>query len=67
MKDETILLITVVIAITIIEALAICILHIDGVLLSGVVATLAGIALKRQEINYTLGKWLYGNNKKGYR
>jgi hypothetical protein len=66
MRDETILLITAILCITILQAIAMCMLHIDGVLLSGTVATIVAVAFKRQELAERLGGVLYGNNTKRF-
>jgi len=50
MKESTALKIGAMICITWLETLALVYLHIDGALLSGVVAVIAGIA------GYTVGK-----------
>lgn len=71
MKDETIILLVTIMAITLLEVVAIIMLHIDGALLSGVIATITGIALKREQVNNYLGKLIgsdtndrYGNSGK---
>lgn len=62
MKDETVILLVTIIAITLLEVVAIIMLHIDGALLSGVIATITGIALKREQVNSYIGK-LIGSGK----
>lgn len=66
MKDETLLLITAIICLTILEIVTICVLRIDGLILSGVVAAIVGLALKREEIIRYMGRWRNGNNSKRF-
>lgn len=51
MKDETIILLVSIISITIIQIVAMCELHLDGVVMSTTVATIVGIALKSKDIS----------------
>lgn len=51
MEDATAIKIAAILAITILEAIAIVVLKIDGVLLSGVIAVIAGLA------GYTVGTY----------
>jgi hypothetical protein len=48
MRDETLLLVLAMLCITILEILALCFYHIDGVILSSVVFVLTAIATKRE-------------------
>lgn len=63
MKDETIVLLTSIICITIIQVIAICELHIDGVLMSATIGTIVGLVLKRKEISEALRGFTNGRNK----
>lgn len=44
MRDSTVITVSAITAITVLEAIALTQLHIDGALLSSVVAVLAGLA-----------------------
>lgn len=61
MSDECKLLMLIVIAITVLEALALSLLYIDGAVFSAVIGSLTAIALKRE---YILGRLSNGRHTK---
>jgi hypothetical protein len=63
MNDETILLVVSVICLTIIQIMAICVLRIDGVLLSGTTASIVSLVWKRNEAIKRLRGVLNGSNE----
>lgn len=54
LDNATVVILTIIFSIVILELVALCVVGLDGVALSGSVAALTSIALKRQDIYYKL-------------
>jgi hypothetical protein len=56
MKDSTVIYVVAILSIAYLQSVAMFILHIDGLLLSGAIGTILTIALKRSELTDYYGR-----------